>query len=315
MPTIGILERLPGPEFEDSGAIIVMTDSDCISQQRQIRSCNFLFEQFVDIATRDLNENTRSSTASPDQGDSTDKLPGDAQYYLLNENLKLPSDLHKISESPVYETLEDLTKELLLQNSMIKNSYLNSLTAFDYVEKKHICPVRDKLTSLAKKSHTRLDFAELEDGAGANVPLSYVAYQHQESDENISQWTVSSHQGQKNSGWWSWFTSQSPLAAFASGQQISGPYAMVLSFFAVFLFGVYMVKRCLLKRAAVASINRRTQIQARHARRQALHLNYESSDGYSGSEMEFDQQSTSNYEPGDMSISFDYESDAPADYH
>ena len=44
VPTIGILERLPGQEYDNSGAIIVMTDSDCISQQRQIRSCNFLFE-------------------------------------------------------------------------------------------------------------------------------------------------------------------------------------------------------------------------------------------------------------------------------
>jgi len=35
---------------------------------------------------------------------------------------------------------------------------------------------------------------------------------------------------------------------------------MVFTFFAVFLFGVYMVKKCLLKRAAVANMNRRTQI-------------------------------------------------------
>ena len=32
VPTIGILEKLPGAEFKNSGAIIVMTDSDCISQ-------------------------------------------------------------------------------------------------------------------------------------------------------------------------------------------------------------------------------------------------------------------------------------------
>lgn len=53
VPSIGILERLPGDEYTNSGAIVVMTDSDCISQQRQIPSCNFLFEQFVDIVTRD----------------------------------------------------------------------------------------------------------------------------------------------------------------------------------------------------------------------------------------------------------------------
>lgn len=61
-------------------------------------------------------------------------LSDETQYYLLNENLKLPSDLHKISEAPIYATLEDLTKELMLGNKIIKNSYLNSLTAFDYVE-------------------------------------------------------------------------------------------------------------------------------------------------------------------------------------
>ena len=49
-----------------------------------------------------------------------------------------------------------------------------------------------------------------------------------------------------------------------------------------------------------------------------MNISYESSDGYSGSEMEFDQQSQSNYAPGDMSISFDSEdgsTDLPADYH
>ena len=71
MPTIGILDRLPGAEFENSGAIIVMTDSDCISQQRQIRSCNFLFEQFVDIATREKEDadDTDAVTEINDEGD------------------------------------------------------------------------------------------------------------------------------------------------------------------------------------------------------------------------------------------------------
>ena len=57
--------------------------------------------------------------------------------------------MHKVREAPIYETLEDMTKELLFNNIMIKNSYLNSLTAFDYLEKKHICPVRNKLKNLA----------------------------------------------------------------------------------------------------------------------------------------------------------------------
>lgn len=62
---------------------------------------------------------------------------------------------------------------------------------------------------------------------------------------------------------------------------------MLFSFFAVFLFGVYCVKRWLLKRAHVASMTRRKEIE-RKARRRALKINYESSDGYSGSEMDFD---------------------------
>lgn len=68
---------------------------------------------------------------------------------MLQESFRLPSDLHKIHESPVYATLEDLTKELLFENKLIKNSHLNSLTAYDYLEKKHICPVRNMLMSLA----------------------------------------------------------------------------------------------------------------------------------------------------------------------
>ena len=44
-----------------------------------------------------------------------------------------------------------------------------------------------------------------------------------------------------------------------------------------------------------------------------MNITYESSDGYSGSEMEFDQQSSS-YSAGDMSISFDDETDLSG-YH
>ena len=93
-------------------------------------------------------------------------------YFLLSEKFKLPSDLHKVHESPVYGTLEDLSKELLFNNNIIKNSYLNSLTAFDYIEKKHICPVRNMLKNLAHKSHTVLDFDENE----SHIPADYVAY-------------------------------------------------------------------------------------------------------------------------------------------
>ena len=93
----------------------------------------------------------------------------------------MPSDLHKIHETPVYETLEDLTKDLLFDNYLIKNSYLNSLTAYDYLEKKHTCPVRNMLKSLAQNSHTMLDYNDDPD----EYPEEYIPYQHLESEENI----------------------------------------------------------------------------------------------------------------------------------
>ena len=83
-----------------------------------------------------------------------------------------------------------MTKELLFNNIMIKNSYLNSLTAFDYLEKKHICPVRNKLKNLAQQSHTMLNF---NDESETLIPDDYIAYQHLESDENISSWKASTH--------------------------------------------------------------------------------------------------------------------------
>ena len=89
---------------------------------------------------------------------------------MLSDSFRLPSDLHKLSEAPIYSTLEDLTKELLLENNLIKKSYLNSLTAYDYIEKVHICPVRDTLLRLAEKTHTRLSYPQVTDSA------SYVAY-------------------------------------------------------------------------------------------------------------------------------------------
>ena len=171
---------------------------------------------------------------------------------MLQDNFILPSDLHKIHESPVYSTLEDLTKELLFDNILIKNSYLNSLTAFDYTTKQQICPVRNMLKSLAQKSHTSLEIEEYAD----HIPTDYLPYQHLESDENISTWTVSTHTKQEG-GLSSWVTF-SPLNAFMNGQKVSGPYVLVFSFFAVFLFGIYCVKRCLLKRAATANLVRHT---------------------------------------------------------
>ena len=193
--------------------------------------------------------------------------------------------MHKIHETPVYETLEDLTKDLLFDNYLIKNSYLNSLTAYDYLEKKHTCPVRNMLKSLAQSSHTMLDYNDDPD----EYPEDYIPYQHLESDENISTWTASTHTTTESSGWLTSWATLSPIHALLNGQRISGPYAMMFTFLTVFLFGIYCVKRCLLKRAASANLVRHTITEARQARRAAMNMSYESSDGYSGSEMEFDQ--------------------------
>ena len=135
-------------------------------------------------------------------------------YFLLREEFILPSDLHKIHEAPVYATLEDLTKELLFDNKLIKNSYLNSLTAFDYVEKKHICPVRNLLKSLAQSSHTMLDYEEDAD----LVPADYLPYQHLESDENLQTWTASTHNAISSSNWLSSWVTFSPIHALLNGE-------------------------------------------------------------------------------------------------
>ena len=66
---------------------------------------------------------------------------------------------------------------------VIRNSYLNSLTAFDYIEKKHTCPVQNMLKSLAHKSHTQLDLQSL-DGS-VTVPEEYIAFQHEVSNEHL----------------------------------------------------------------------------------------------------------------------------------
>ena len=49
------------------------------------------------------------------------------------------------------------------------------------------------------------------------------------------------------------------------------------------------------------------QSEVRAARRAAMHISYESSDGYSGSEMEFDdsRSMSSTYSAGDYNISFE----------
>jgi len=48
------------------------------------------------------------------------------------------------------------------------------------------------------------------------------------------------------------------LATILSGQRISGPSAAFYTFLAVFLFGVYYVRRRLLKNRQVANMNKVT---------------------------------------------------------
>jgi hypothetical protein len=76
-----------------SGSIIVFTDSDCISSQRQIRPCYFLFEHLVDVVTRprQINETKPS--------------------FMMEDLFKLPSDYHKRNEVVLYKSLDDFVNE------------------------------------------------------------------------------------------------------------------------------------------------------------------------------------------------------------
>ena len=93
---------------------------------------------------------------------------------------------------------------------------------------------------------------------------------------------------------------------------------MLVSFIGSFCLGIYCVRR-FKGRSPQARICH--EVRARQARREAMHLSYESSDGgLSGSEMDFDMRSeggNSSYSTGESSISFDNEIDIPlpADYH
>ena len=84
----------------------------------------------------------------------------------------LPKDLHKASEDPIYSTLEDCTKELIFDDKLVRNSYLNSLTAFDYVTRTQICPVNQNFSSLAS----------LAGPSGVEDTKDYRPYQHRVSD-------------------------------------------------------------------------------------------------------------------------------------
>lgn len=100
VPTIGILKNLKG--FENSGKIIVMTDSDCIDSssvnyrdlyesnqpKKQTKKCFWLMHKFADIATGKITED-----------------------FLIDDHYKLPSDFlsseYLESDSIKIESLED----------------------------------------------------------------------------------------------------------------------------------------------------------------------------------------------------------------
>ena len=103
---------------------------------------------------------------------------------------------------------------MLFDNTLIKNSYINSLTAYDYIEKKHICPVRNMLKSLAQSSHTMLDYNDDLDG----IPEDWHPYKHNYSDENIQTWTASTHTVSNSGGWLAGWASFSPIHALLSGK-------------------------------------------------------------------------------------------------
>ena len=120
VPSIGIFEELPGSSYQNSGAIIVMTDSDCLSNQLQIRPCYRLFEQLVQIATRD----------KIDQRDSG----ANNRFSLLSDEFILPSDLHKVTETPLVESLDEFFVRINVEGfpQMINSSFVNSFSAYNF---------------------------------------------------------------------------------------------------------------------------------------------------------------------------------------
>ena len=86
---------------------------------------------------------------------------------------------------------------------------------------------------------------------------------------------------------------------------------MMTTFFAVFIFGIYCVRRfCIQKRPILVGQQQQTEIRSQ-ARKVALSQAYDSSDGgYSGSEFDYSSQNESCYQT-DNEISIDM----GAEYH
>lgn len=144
-----------------SGSIIVFTDSDCMSSQRQIRPCNQLFEHLVDIVTRPRQYNETKPS------------------FMMEDPFKLPFDYHKRNEVVIYKTLDDFVKEPTTENTLIKNAKLNSLSMFDKETSKSTC-----------LGPSRFDYYS-----------ALQPYEHTESEKRIETWTVQPAMKPKSSGW------------------------------------------------------------------------------------------------------------------
>ena len=173
-------------------------------------------------------------------------------------------------------------------SNQIKNSHLNSLMFYDPNKRQHQC-LAPQISPSTKPR--KIDSNKL-----------YQPYVHDESDENISTWNVQPNTIKKSGSWFSFF----PFYDYVQGKKIGGLTYLVTSFSAVFCFGLYMVHRFCLRKLQNRQVG---QSEIRAARRAAMHISYESSDGYSGSEMEFDDSRSmsgnSTYSAGDVNISFD----------
>lgn len=100
-PTIGILNGLSG--FNQSGKIIVMTDSACIdSVSSSVSKCYWLFDRFVKIATGDLKIDTS----------------------MMHNKYQLPND-YATNEKPRTQIFEELDFAELSE-TLYKQSHMNS---------------------------------------------------------------------------------------------------------------------------------------------------------------------------------------------
>jgi len=154
--------------------------------------------------------------------------------------------------------------------------------------------------------------------ASKSSESSYRPYEHEASEHVTQQWAVtlpktSSTSMFRLSGW----TIFTPIEAII-GRKIPGHIQMILSFVLVTFIGITCVRKFCLGGSSTKIAS-----EVRAARRAQNNVSYDSSDGWSGSDVSFDsrsESSNSTYETGDLSIgdlsiSIDYETNQPADFH